>query len=664
MTLYITMNNTSLKTGSPFELIRFDKKVKTYIGVCSLLFVLFVGLKLHNSSIALWSANMNDGADLRRGIVEGDPLPIRSDEWLVTTPFTMSQEKKHHPVTNEALGYGKIPLIMGLPANHLLSIIKPALWGYYFLDTERAFSWNWNFKIFPFLIASFLFLLLFTNNNFLVSLFGSLWLFLSSAIQWWSINTEVFTWGLVSITSIIYILYAGKTRVIILNGFIFLLAAYSFVMVLYPAYQVPLAYFLLALLAGFVISKKEFRLLLNNKWVKLSVLAVSTVFLLSLLLFWYNECKETIRVVTDTVYPGKRDEIGGGFTFPAMFKDNFSWFVNQNTFPPQWGNICELSSFLMLSPIATILIIYSYLKNKTINPLLIPLLIFQVIVYIWLLNGFPPFIARLSMFSTTTTGRTLFIFGFANIIFTLIYLSQFSKTSEETPLRPRMIVVFSIIMGTVFLINYQLNKQVDHFFTRTQVINASILVAGLNWLVVYYSERKIFQYLFFVSCLFFVASNVFINPLSKGLSPFFENPLYKKVTAIKDKDPEAGWIVFEHMMAPDFLKAAGINCFNGVQFAPPLNKLRILDPSGKSQNIYNRYAHIMVSPYVNAKDTVEFKLGQADLYSIKVDPCSPRLRQMGIKYLLFSYEPPKDQTRCLEKVDEASGFYIFKQKSL
>ncbi|WP_207512313.1 DUF7657 domain-containing protein [Longitalea luteola] len=658
------MNKISLDTSYQLELIRFDRKVKTYLGICSFLFILFVAFKLHNSSVPLWNGNMNDGADERRGVVAGDPLPIRSDEWLVNSPFIVSQEKNDLPVTNEALGFGKISLIMGLPANHLLSIIKPNLWGYYFLDIERGFSWHWNFKIFPFLISSFLFLLLFTNNNFLVSLFGSIWLFLSSAIQWWSINTEIFTWGLVSIISLIYILYSGKTWVIILNGLLFLLASYSYVMVLYPAYQVPLSYFLLALLAGYVISKKEFRVLLNNKWVKFSVLAVSIVFLLSLLLFWYNECKETIQVVADTVYPGKRDESGGNFFFPAMFRDNFSWFLNQNTFPPQWLNICELSSFLMLSPIATILIIYSYFKTKKINLLFIPLLIFQAIIYIWLLHGFPPFLSRLTMFSTSPVVRTLFVFGFANIVFTLLYLSQFRKTSEATHFRPGMVVSFSIILAIVFLINYLINKQADHFFTRTQVINASILFAALNWLIVYFGESKSFQYLFYVSCFFFVASNLFINPLSKGLSPFFENPLYKKLTAIEEKDPEAGWIAFEHMTAPDFLKAAGINCFNGVNFAPPLKKLRILDPSGKNQDVYNRYAHVVVSPYVNAKDSIEFNLKQADLYTIRIDPCSPRLLQMGIKYLLFSYQPPEDQTRCLEKVDESNGFYIFKRKGL
>jgi hypothetical protein len=118
--------------SSEFELIRFDKKVKVYIGLCLFFFFLFVALKWHNSSIPFWSANINDGGSQERGLVAGRPVPIRSDEWLVVSSFIMAQEQDHYPVSNEALGYGKTPLVMGLPTNSILSELRPQLWGYYF----------------------------------------------------------------------------------------------------------------------------------------------------------------------------------------------------------------------------------------------------------------------------------------------------------------------------------------------------------------------------------------------------------------------------------------------------------------------------------------------------------------------------------------------------
>jgi hypothetical protein len=257
-------DGSSSRTETKFELIRFDKRARIYIAICLSFYFFFVVFKWHNSSIALWNQHMNDGSDQKRGVVVGRPLGVRSDEWEVVTSFILAQEQDHFPVSNESLGYGKTPLLMGLPTNHILSIVKPALWGYYILDKERGFSWQWNFKTFPFLIASFLFLMLFTRNNFIVSLFGSVWLFLSSAIQWWSINTEIFTFGFLSIISFIYILYSNRTRLIILNSIVFLLAAYSFVTILYPPYQVPFGYFLLTLILAFIISRRNLKIVLEK----------------------------------------------------------------------------------------------------------------------------------------------------------------------------------------------------------------------------------------------------------------------------------------------------------------------------------------------------------------------------------------------------------------
>jgi hypothetical protein len=612
----------------------------------------------------MWNYHMNDGGNERRGMVTGMPLSIRSDEWLVVTPFILSQEQKGFPTTNEALGYGKTPLAMGLPTTSIISIARPALWGYYFLDKERAFSWQFNFKIFPFLIVSFLFLLLFTKNNFIVSLFGSLWLFLSSSVQWWSINTELFTYGFLSIISLLYLLYSNKTRVIIINGVLLSLAAYSFAMYLYPAYQIPIAYFLVALLIAFLITRKNFTLLLNNKWIKLAVLAGSGIFLGVLLYTFYNECKDTIHRMIGTVYPGARNESGGNFGFLDMFRDNFAWFYNQDKFPPLWGNICELSSWLMLSPIASILLIYSWIKTKKVNYFFIPLLVFHIIAYTWMLVGFPPFLAKLTLFSTSPAPRTFFIFGFSNVVFTILYLGQFKKTAETTGFRPSMAVVGTTIFVISLIINYSLHKHADRWFTKQQFINASILFAALNWLIVYFPERKVFQYLFYAVCTAVIFSNLFINPVSKGLVSVYDNKYYQAVKEINQKDPGQGWVVFGSMITPELLKAAGVNCFNGVQFVPQLEKLHYLDPAGEKKDIYNRYAHIDLLSFNAGKDSVNFLQTLPDYYIIKMNPSSPRLKQMGIKYIYFTYKPGDYEVENLVPVTEILGHYIYKRKDL
>ena len=50
------------------------------------------------------------------------------------------------------------------------------------------------------------------------------------------------------------------------------------------------------------------------------------------------------------------------------------------------------------------------------------------------------------------------------------------------------------------------------------------------------------SYIFMGLLFLFLIKNININPVSVGLKPILENPLYKSVKEIKDKDPEAKWV--------------------------------------------------------------------------------------------------------------------------
>ena len=472
----------------------------------------------------------------------------------------------------------------------------------------------------------------------------------------------MFTFGCVTVISVIYILYSEKPKIILLNSIFLLLGAYSYAMFLYPAYQVPFAYFLLALILGFVIRyRSRFKQIFTQHlpWKLLS--AGLTIAALGCLLYiFYDETKETINVLTNTVYPGQRNEKGGDFTFLKLFTDNFSLFMNQDKFPVNWGNICELSSFLMLSPIASILIIVDIIKTKKVEPLLLSVLVFQAVILIWLFFGFPEAIAKYSFFKTSPSYRTFFVFGFTNCIATILFLAH-RRTILFKNRSPVKIISFAIILTICYAINSQLNKQGMSYFTSGQVVLATLIFACLNWLVTHFNERKNYQYAFYGLALLFVLPNVRINPYSYGLSPYFENNVFKTVSGIHAKDPNAGWLVFGNFTWANYIKAAGIKCYNGVQFAPPLEKLHILDPTMKNDSIYNRYAHIACSSMIDGRDSIKFTLKQSDMYSIQMDPCSPRLTQLNIKYILFTYEPQAIEVQCMTLVENDLHLFVYKR---
>ena len=140
------------------KLIVFDYRVILLFFVSVILFSVMILFKLHGSSIPYWNTIISDGGSEREGILVGSPRGIRSDEWLVQTPFMLSQvnQRDQFSIENKSLGQGNVPLLMGLPTKHLSSYFRPQNWGFFFLDSERGFSFYWGYKIFALFLGFFL----------------------------------------------------------------------------------------------------------------------------------------------------------------------------------------------------------------------------------------------------------------------------------------------------------------------------------------------------------------------------------------------------------------------------------------------------------------------------------------------------------------------------
>jgi hypothetical protein len=199
-----------------------------------------------------------------------------------------------------------------------------------------------------------------------------------------------------------------------------------------------------------------------------------------------------------------------------------------------------------------------------------------------------------------------------------------------------------------------------NFFTTGEFTIVTILITA-SYLLIRYKHVK---YATPVLCFLLLGmniSNATINPITKGLSPLLENPLVKASGEIYRKDPTARWVVFGNAQWANLLKTNGINVFNGVKLIPPLRDMAVLDTARTNDTLYNRYAHINMRMYINWKDTIGFLRPYPDGYTIFMDPCSPRLKQLGIKYFVFSYQPQAPEIRCMTPLD-ANGYFIYKRK--
>src|SRR5262245_55415239 len=81
-----------------------------------------------------------------QNLLYGHPQAIRSDEWLVQTPFTAAQSKVDYPLVNPNIGAGfDTSIILDLPHREWTALFRPENFAFFVLPLENAFAFKWWF---------------------------------------------------------------------------------------------------------------------------------------------------------------------------------------------------------------------------------------------------------------------------------------------------------------------------------------------------------------------------------------------------------------------------------------------------------------------------------------------------------------------------------------
>jgi hypothetical protein len=656
----IIPGSTGFQGNDSNSLIAFDKKTRIFILILISCFFILSLLKIHTSNIANWEPLFGLGES--ESVIAGKPRFIRMDEWMVATPNAISQYELGLPVKNESIGDKNTPFVWGLPVKDISTILRPAMWSYFIFDIERAFAFSWNFNIFFFLISFFLLLMLLTKNNFWLSVTGTLFIFFSGGIQWWSYiisNYMLYLNGM--FISFVYILYHKKPGPLIAAGLVLILSVYGFIFSLYPPFQIPLVYLYSFLFVGFLLKQKKFSSIREKGLLKIVVLSISIIILAAFTFHYYNLVKDTYSAILNTVYPGKRFSTGGGLIKGKFFAEFFEMFMTDINMPRVWMNICEASGFIMFFPIVFYGMAYIYYKTRKIDPQATAVSLFIIIGIIYIQFGFPAFVSKVSLFSMSPSERFLPILGVGNAILLICHIGN--KESEKIKAQFSWIEFLILSLAIFTFIRYtsnRINSVTENFFTSDQVNIVSLLIL-IAYLLIRYKDFKYAKPALYILLVGLTINNISVNPITKGLSSILENPLVRISKEIHDKDPKARWALFGNTRITHLLKANGINLFNTVKMIPIKKDMEVLDPKGISDSTYNRYAWMGLVMYINRRDTVIFQKGGNDSYNIYMDPCSPKFNILAVRYFVFTYVPQQVEIRCMTKVGETNGIFIYKR---
>ncbi len=647
---------------APVELIRFDKRVKRFIAIVAGLFLLLTLLKIHYSSIPYWNQVIPDGSNPKRGLITGTPRAIRMDEWAAMVPFELSQMNNHYPLENSAIGGGKPGLVVNLPINHFVTFFRPNYWGLYVFDMERGFAWNVLFyPFFGFIVITLLFLLL-TRNQFWLSVLGAFWLVFSSAIAWWSFSalTLVFS-GILILLSSIYVFYARSNRTFLWAGPLFAWAVIAFSLNLYPPYQVPFGYLLIFMLIGFIWRNYRKEILLENVGWKAATFVLAGVAIGGILYAYYIDAKPTVDTLAGTVYPGKRSETGGtGFIANWLSEYYSGWLLDDQHFPKNWLNICELSHAVTFLPVIILSMILLFWQTKRVDPLVLIILLYTLLMLVWIEVGFPTFLAKATLFDVSPTRRTQVPFGIANVMLTVLYLGYIRSQKITVPFSWTAGLAALVAAFMVYAAWLNLTDS-NGFYKTYQLFIPTVFFMVLNFLILPVTSFPNKEVVIAAALVVFILPNLKINPVSIGLAPITENTLYKKVRELHEQDPKARWVVIGSQYITYLVTATGVNQLSGIKFVPDFKTMRVLDPAAKRDSAYNRYAHTVYASYIDGKDSTVIVNQFEDGYLVALDPCSPKLKALDTKYFIFEKTPQPAEVRCMTQVATLGAITIYKR---
>ena len=533
----------------------------------------WVLLGLNNSSVMIWRESLE-------GVIAsplwGHARIIRGDEWAVWTPMVFSQASLGWPGVNTAISAGNIDPVLisvgGIPAWTLAAVFKPFYWGFLLLGTTAGYSLMTLLRFTGLFAVSYGCALYYTKRSRPLSLAATCLLTLSPYVQWWFSQSicEILLFSQAMVLCWIRVLNAESAPRRLAFGALGAWCFGCFLLVSYPAWQVPVGYLVLAVIIWLTIRNRK-TLKVSRILPGLAPLAVVAV----LLFFIVRNSWPTLMRVKDSAYPGQRLYTGGDRP-RQLFTGFLSLF-----FPilaPTVSNTSELANFLSFAPAGIVLTVWQYWKTKEKDPLSIILLAMIAVFGILALVPLPAWMAKWTLLAQCV--RPGMAIGLCDLLLLLRALARAEKWQKR---KASLALALGCSVCSVGLAWWQLKPQV--YWVPVLLVVAF----GVFWLLFSGACKKLTAV---TLCLLSVVAGCFVNPVQKGFD-VVDNLSVVSFVKEANLDPDSTVIAMEDDYPnTNALLFTGFKCFNSTQpYADP-EKWAPVDPEKKWLDIYNRLAHV------------------------------------------------------------------------
>lgn len=626
-------------------------KYRYYIAI--IIFILCVCFEISGSSIGIWNdfikTNVTDD-----GVILGTSRGIRSDEWAVLTPMNLSQQADGFNYFSNIIRATSTDVFMvyASPVLNLMEIFRPFQWGYLLLGIAKGLSFFWCARFIVLFLVTLELGMIITKKNKLLSVICAVMVTLAPIVQWWfAVNgiAEIFIFGQLALILLYKYMNTNNFKKRCWYLLLMVICAGGYILVIYPAWQVPMFYVFLALAIWIFIENRK-----KCKITKRDIISiiVACIVLIGCMAWILTQSIDAITSVMETVYPGSRAEKGGE-TINRYFEYTLNIFLPFKDVLLS-NNVCEKATMFGLFPMGIIISIIAMFKEKKKDLLLIILFIVYAFLSIWCIFGFPEILAKITLMSNSQAKRAILAIGFLDILILIRGLSILKK-----PINRKSSVIVSIILAVIMVLACKLlNRQ---YITIKMAVAMVIMCVYLFYFIFRY-KAKYANYLFAGGIIFvMIMSGATVNPIRTGVDVIYESEIIKEVQRINQEE-SGNWITEElDFPCGNYILMAGVPSINCTNTYPTLDRWKLLDEEGKYEKIYNRYAHIRIK-LVETEDEYEekFELKHVDNFSVYVVP--NELKELDVKYILTPNELEKFNNDVVnfEKIYSNYGYQIYK----
>lgn len=599
----------------------------------------------------------------------GNARMIRWDEFMVFSPYALGQlsHNPRFPVVNTNIGNGQNMLVVPhAPVLHILTLARPATWGYFLFGAQRGLAWYWWFQIFACFTVLYLLFEIILKGRQKLAAFGAFWFGASAYTVCWSQWPAhvVFFVGLGCLAAY-HLFTCEKRSTQLICALLLGLSFPGFVMFMYPPWQVAAGYFFALIFVVLFIRDKLYLSLKTSFKPRLVMLLLAVLIAGGLSLSWVITCLPDLRVMSNTVYPGKRVSLGGDYSFALLFQGMYNIITVYFT-PKALVNESQSSSFYFFFPAVMFAACISRRIARKLGLVGWSLIGYIVAMILILMVGLPEFIAKISLLSYIPSIRADLTIGLASILLCVHMLAVLSSDkqtetlsnegpstegvstegvsteglpAETLPASEASVPVRVAAFVTLFFIAHSLflMKKAPGFPPPQIALLISLLAGVISYCLIAGKARAFCG----ITAALLVATTALFNPLATNLDHIYDSELAKEIINInKQSNDRPFWVSYGGVHPGVLVEILGGRSLSGVQWPPQLDIWHALDPDRANENIYNMYAEVSFD-YQPDENTVTFKKVQDGTLRVQVAPTNPTLKSLGARYVLVLGETQK-----------------------